>query len=118
MLKGVWWNDVLYARRCVMHRVWRLWFPIRRPGFRVTQRCFADLQSQFPQSTSMNPPAKPLSLANIHSIYSGIPDKQPKPAPVEPSTQVYKTTNQFARDSAHTGVAPSKPLAPGTRFRR
>ncbi|MHA6205274.1 hypothetical protein ACXU4B_12685 [Dyella soli] len=64
----------------------------------------------------MNQPPKPLSLANIHDVYSGVVDKREREPEV--ASPVYKTTNRFSRESSHTGVAPAKPLAPGTRYRR
>jgi hypothetical protein len=67
----------------------------------------------------MNPFPKALSLANIHSIYSGAEIKRAPEATKAPGSPVsYKTTNQFAREANHSGTAPSKPLAPNTRFRR
>jgi hypothetical protein len=69
----------------------------------------------------MNPFPKALSLANIHSVYSGAEVKtapDPTPSKATGSRVSYKTTNQFAREPNHSGTAPSKPLAPNTRFRR
>lgn len=69
----------------------------------------------------MNPFPKALSLANIHSVYSGAEVKtsaDPSPSKTAESRVSYKTTNQFAREANHSGAAPSKPLAPNTRFRR
>lgn len=69
----------------------------------------------------MNPFPKALSLANIHSVYSGAEVKTARdtnPSKTADSRVSYKTTNQFAREPNHSGTAPSKPLAPNTRFRR
>ncbi len=73
----------------------------------------------------MNPFPKALSLANIHSVYSGAEVKTARDAnpnananKTADSRVSYKTTNQFAREPNHSGTAPSKPLAPNTRFRR
>ncbi len=69
----------------------------------------------------MNPFPKALSLANIHSVYSGAEVKTTPDANANKTAESrvsYKTTNQFAREPNHSGTAPSKPLAPNTRFRR
>jgi hypothetical protein len=69
----------------------------------------------------MNPFPKALSLANIHSVYSGAEVKIAPDANANKTAESrvsYKTTNQFAREPNHSGTAPSKPLAPNTRFRR
>ncbi|WP_430387524.1 hypothetical protein [Dyella sp. 20L07] len=65
----------------------------------------------------MNPSPKHLSLASIHGIYSGGVAIKREATADEP-TKVYTTTKQFARETSHTGTAPTRPLAPGTRYRR
>ncbi|WP_266172044.1 hypothetical protein [Dyella subtropica] len=66
----------------------------------------------------MNQPPKTISLADIHNIYGGTISSKPKQEADGTAPPIYKTTNRFARDPAHTGAAPERPLAPGTRFRR
>jgi hypothetical protein len=54
---------------------------------------------------------KNLSLAHIHDVYnSGVSKREPSQA--KPN---YKTTQRFARDAGHPGIAPTRPLPPGTR---
>ncbi len=64
----------------------------------------------------MNPPSKPLSLARIHDVYNGTGEKRSRPA--DPLVKSYKTTNRFARDPEHTGVAPPRPPVNGGRSRK
>lgn len=52
----------------------------------------------------MNNPVKPLSVAAIHSVYSG-----KKITSVVEQAKDFKSTNNFARDAQHSGQAPEKP---------
>lgn len=52
----------------------------------------------------MNDKSKPLSVATIHSVYSGA-----KVTSVVEQAKDFKSTNSFARDAAHSGQAPEKP---------
>ncbi|HKT29437.1 hypothetical protein [Dyella sp.] len=51
----------------------------------------------------MNNSPKPLSVAAIHSVYSG---KQI--TSVVEQAKEFKSTNNFARDAQHSGQAPEK----------
>ena len=62
----------------------------------------------------MKQPTEPLSLARIHDVYRGTSVKREA---AEKKVN-YQTTQRFAREAGHTGVAPGKPLAPNTRHRR
>jgi hypothetical protein len=59
----------------------------------------------------MTQPPKHISLARIHDIYAGSVKKRE----AEESKPSYQTTHRFAREAGHTGEAPTRPLAPGTR---
>lgn len=65
----------------------------------------------------MNPPSKPISVADIHLVYGGAQVNTSRPTD-EATPPTYRTTTHFVRDSSHTGVSPAKPLAPNTRLRR
>jgi hypothetical protein len=60
----------------------------------------------------MAQPPKHISLARIHDVYNGSVKKTEAAAENKPN---YQTTQRFAREAGHTGVAPTRPLAPGTR---
>jgi hypothetical protein len=62
----------------------------------------------------MKQPTEPLSLARIHDVYSGTSVKRE----TSDKKLSYQTTQRFAREAGHTGLAPGKPLAPNTRHRR
>jgi hypothetical protein len=64
----------------------------------------------------MNPPSKPLSLARIHDVYNGTGEKRSREA--EPAGKSDQTTNRFARDPEHTGVAPQRPPVVGGRVKK
>lgn len=70
----------------------------------------------------MNQPPKDLSLANIHQIYNGAVVKPSVTSKRQPTADgaapTYKTTNQFARESSHSGAAPSPLPASGKHSRR
>ncbi|RUL75941.1 hypothetical protein [Dyella choica] len=51
----------------------------------------------------MNDTPKPLSVATIHSVYSGA-----KITSVVEQAKNFKSTNSFARDASHSGQAPEK----------
>lgn len=59
----------------------------------------------------MAQPPKDLSLSRIHDVYSGSASKRE----TDDGKRSYRTTHRFAREAGHTGVAPSRPLAPGSR---
>jgi hypothetical protein len=56
----------------------------------------------FPGARMNNSP-KPLSVAAIHSVYSG-----KKITSVVEQAKEFKSTNNFARDAQHSGQAPEK----------
>jgi hypothetical protein len=62
----------------------------------------------------MKQPSEPLSLARIHDVYSGSSSKRES----SDKKLSYQTTQRFAREVGHPGVAPGRPLAPNTRHRR
>ena len=64
----------------------------------------------------MNPPPRSLSLAHIHSVYSSGTVKPERTA--EEASPNYKTTNRFAREASHSGVAPNRPSSPIGRPKR
>jgi hypothetical protein len=54
----------------------------------------------------MNNKPRPLSVADIHSVFSG-----KKIISVVEQAKDFKSTNSFARDASHSGQAPEKPAA-------
>lgn len=67
----------------------------------------------------MKSPAKPLSLADIHSTYASSPAAKPKAKPGEHETKTtattahYKRSDHFKRDAGHPGMQPEKPDSMG-----
>lgn len=67
----------------------------------------------------MKSPAKPLSLADIHSTYASSPAAKPKAKPGEHATTTaattahYKRSDHFKRDPGHPGMQPEKPDSMG-----
>lgn len=71
----------------------------------------------------MKSPAKPLSLADIHSTYASSPAAKPKAKPGEHATTTatttaattahYKRSGHFKRDPGHPGMQPEKPDSMG-----
>ncbi len=59
----------------------------------------------------MSQPNKPISLSDIHNVYSGVAKKQ-ETNETEPS---YKKTDRFAREAGHPGVARNRPASPSGR---
>lgn len=64
------------------------------------------------QGTYMAQPPKDLSLSRIHDVYSG---SVGKPKTEGDGNRRYQTTHRFAREAGHSGTAPNRPLAPGSR---
>ncbi|HUA81041.1 MAG TPA: hypothetical protein VL997_11760 [Dyella sp.] len=61
----------------------------------------------------MNDKPQSLSAATIHSVYSG-----KKITSVVEQAKDFKSTNNFARDAAHSGQAPEKPKTEKVRSQR
>jgi hypothetical protein len=55
----------------------------------------------------MTPPKKPISLSDIHNVYSGSV-KKPDTAEAAPS---YRKTDRFARDAGHSGTTANRPAS-------
>lgn len=65
----------------------------------------------------MKSPAKPLSLADIHSTYASSPAVKPKAKAAEAATTTatanYRRSDHFKRDPGHPGMQPEKPDSMG-----
>ncbi len=60
---------------------------------------------------------KPISLSDIHDVYSGSPKKRDT-SQADESQPTYRKTNRFAREAGHTGVAANRtPSPPGRKTR-
>ncbi|WNL45774.1 hypothetical protein RKE25_20560 [Dyella sp. BiH032] len=60
----------------------------------------------------MSHPNKPISLSDIHDVYSGAPKKKDTTAEAAPN---YRKTDRFARDAGHPGVSRNRPPTPPGR---
>ncbi|MGO4703995.1 hypothetical protein [Dyella sp. 2RAB6] len=59
----------------------------------------------------MTPPKKPISLSDIHDVYSGAVKKRDT-VEAEPS---YRKTDRFSREPGHSGSAANRPPSPTGR---
>jgi hypothetical protein len=59
----------------------------------------------------MAPPAKPLSLAEIHDVYRAS-SKKPE---AEVQERNYRKTDRFSRDAGHSGATANRPPSPAGR---
>ena len=62
----------------------------------------------------MKSPAKPLSLADVHSVYASSPVLKPtarraEVASTPPAPASYTRSDHFKRDPGHSGMQPDKP---------
>ena len=62
----------------------------------------------------MSHPIKPISLSDIHNVYSGAPAKKD----TSETELRYRKTDRFARDAGHPGVARDRPPTPPGRKAR
>ena len=63
----------------------------------------------------MSQPNKPISLLDIHDVYSGAAPKKRDTAEAAPS---YRKTDRFARDAGHSGTTANRSLLPTGRKTR
>ncbi|WP_017462433.1 hypothetical protein [Dyella ginsengisoli] len=65
----------------------------------------------------MKSPVKPLSLADVHSVYASSPVAKPKArrdkTAAGPATLSYSRSDHFKRDPGHPGMQPEKPEPAG-----
>ncbi|HEU4670083.1 MAG TPA: hypothetical protein VFR91_05225 [Dyella sp.] len=72
----------------------------------------------------MKSPVKPLSLADVHSVYASTPVAKPKAkraAPAAaPTAASYTRSDHFKRDPGHPGMQPDRPesMGKGSRTRK
>lgn len=72
----------------------------------------------------MKPPVKPLSLADVHSVYASAPVAKPKgkrsAVATAPTATSYTRSDHFKRDPGHPGMQPDKPepMGKGARARK
>ncbi|TBR40530.1 MULTISPECIES: hypothetical protein [Dyella] len=79
-----------------------------------SKRAHQAIRPSITKEFAMVPPAKPISLSDIHDIYRGA-QKDRGAADEEP---VYRKTDRFTREAGHTGTAPHRPLPPAGRRAR